>query len=78
MVDFDIPDEIKDIIPAEAIGIRCMDFYADPHIGCSVSHVGHQWRITDIDFPIVPYRSHKTKLLPTIKTEYIGLCPLSP
>jgi hypothetical protein len=72
MVDFDIPDRIADQIPHEAIGILKMGFYTDPPLGSTIKRLGHRWKVADIEFEPTRYYSREVKLIPTIKTEYLG------
>jgi hypothetical protein len=75
MVDFHVPDEVRDKIPSGAIGILKMEFYADPPIGATIKRFGHRWKIIDIEFEPTKWHSRETKLIPTIITEYIYHAP---
>jgi hypothetical protein len=70
MVNFDIPDELRDEIPSGAIGILKMEFYVDPAIGSTIKRFGHRWKITDVEFEPTKWHSREAKLIPTIITRY--------
>lgn len=72
MVDFDIPDDIRDRLPVDAIGTLEMMFYCDPHVGQTIIHFDHEWEVSGvIHFP-TRRNSRNEKRIPIVKTNYLG------
>lgn len=73
LVDFDIPDDIRDQMPVDAIGTLEMMFYCDPQLGHSIVLCGHHWTIEAIAHHPTRRNSRQEKRIPILNTKYIGL-----
>lgn len=77
LVDFDLPEAVKEKLPAEVVreinGEFCVSYYDVPQVGDRIIHKGHQWRITERIIYVTRYRSKKEKKrVPLLKAEYLG------
>jgi hypothetical protein len=77
MIDFDLPEAIKEQLPASTIaeinGFFCMSFYDIPQVGDRVVHKGHEWRITERIVPTTRWNDTRSKKqIPIVKVTYLG------
>lgn len=76
LVDFSLPDRVKDSLSAVEVGklngVFVMDFYADPLVGDVVEHRGHEWKVTGRRFVATRHLKREAKAVPTLRVEYLG------
>lgn len=77
VIDFDLPDEVKERLPAEKVaeinGEFCVSYYDVPQVGDRVVYKGHEWRIIERIVYVTRYRNRsEKKRVPLLKVEYLG------
>ena len=80
MVDFALPEEVKEQLTATEVsainGVFCVSYYDVPMVGDIVIHKGHRWTITERQIPVTRWHDTRSKKqIPTIKVAYLGPCP---
>jgi hypothetical protein len=76
MVDFDLPDEVRESMPYEEFakvqGKLACTFYIEPQKGDILAIGGHIWVVLNrLIYPNY-YRKHGPRLIPVIAVRYIG------
>jgi len=79
MVDFALPEEVKDTLTATEVsainGVFCVSYYDVPMVGDTVIHKGHRWTITERQITVTRWHDTRSKKqIPTLKVAYQGPC----
>lgn len=81
LVDFSLPEEIKEKIPMDEVrlinGIFLMRFYSDPLPGDKIIYRGFQWRVIERIFYPTRYNNRREdRKVPLLKVEFLGASPI--
>ena len=79
MVDFALPDEVKDTLTATEVsvinGVFCVSYYDVPQLGDTVIHKGHCWQVTERLITVTRWNDTRSKKqIPTLRVSYLGPC----
>ena len=79
MVDFALPEEVKDVLTATEVseinGVFCVSYYDVPQLGDTVIHKGHKWQVTERLITVTRWHDTRSKKqIPTLKVAYLGPC----
>jgi hypothetical protein len=77
MVDFALPEEVKEQLTATEVsainGVFCVSYYDVPMVGDVVIHKGHRWEVTERQITVTRWHDTRSKKqIPTIKVAYLG------
>ena len=80
MVDFALPEQVKDTLTATEVsqinGLFCVSYYDVPMVGDVVIHKGHKWQVTQRQITVTRWNDTRSKKqIPTLKVQYLGRCP---
>ena len=77
MVDFALPEEVKDALTATEVsainGVFCVSYYDVPMVGDVVIHKGHKWQVTERQITVTRWHDTRSKKqIPTLRVQYLG------
>lgn len=77
MVDFALPEDVKDTLPASEVsainGVFCVSYYDMPQLGDIVIHKGHKWQVIERQIPVTRWHDTRSKKqIPTLRVAYLG------
>lgn len=77
MVDFALPEEVKDTLTATEVsainGVFCVSYYDVPMVGDVVIHKGHKWQVTERQITVTRWHDTRSKKqIPTLRVQYLG------
>lgn len=77
MVDFALPEEVKEQLTATEVsainGLFCVSYYDVPMVGDVVIHKGHRWEVTERQITVTRWHDTRSKKqIPTLRVQYLG------